>query len=106
MRDGFAIGLLAVGLAVVLSSCIGLAVLDDPLDRLHLVTPASTLGVGATCAAVVVHDGLNASGYAAILLAFAVGVANPLISHAQARAIVVRRRAAAQDPPRGRWGRP
>ena len=106
MRDGFAIGLLAVGVAVVLSSCIGMAALDDPLDRLHLVTPASTLGVGAVCAAVVVHEGLNASGYSAILLAFAAGVANPLISHAQARVIEVRRRAGAEEPPPGRRGTP
>jgi multicomponent Na+:H+ antiporter subunit G len=102
VRDGFAIALLVAGLAVVLASCVGMAVLDDPLDRLHLVTPASTLGVGALCAAVVVHEGLDASGLSAILLAFVVGTANPLISHAQARSIEVRRRAASGEPPPGR----
>jgi multicomponent Na+:H+ antiporter subunit G len=93
VRDGFAIALLAAGLAVILASCVGMAALTDPLDRLHLVTPASTLGVGAVCAAVVVHEGLDASGVSAILLAVAVATANPLISHATARSIEVRRRA-------------
>ena len=96
MRDGFAVALLTVGLAVVLASCVGMAVLSDPLDRLHLVTPASTLGVGAVCAAVVVHEGLDAAGVSAILLAAATGATNPLISHATARSIEVRRQAERQ----------
>jgi multicomponent Na+:H+ antiporter subunit G len=99
VRDDFAIALLAVGLLVVVLSCLGVAALRDPLDRLHLVTPASTLGVGAVCAAVVVHEGLDASGLSAILLAAAVGVANPLVSHATARSIDVRRQAERDDPP-------
>lgn len=93
MRDGIVIGLVAVGLAVVLASCLGMAALDDPLDRLHLVTPASTIGVGAVCAAVVVHEGLDASGTAAILLAAVSAATNPLVSHAIARSIEIRRRA-------------
>jgi multicomponent Na+:H+ antiporter subunit G len=93
VRDGFVIALLVIGLGVVLSSCLGMAVLRDPLDRLHLVTPASTLGVGAVCAAVVVHEGLDASGVSAILLAVAVATGNPLVSHATARSIEVRRQA-------------
>ncbi len=101
MRDGFAIALLVVGLVVVMASCVGMAALRDPLDRLHLVTPASTLGVGAVCAAVVVHEGLDAAGVSAILLAAAVGTANPLVSHAQARSIDVRRRADLDRPPTG-----
>ena len=93
MRDGVAVGLLAVGLLVIVLSCVGMAVLDDPLDRLHLVTPASTIGVAALCAAVVVHEGLDASGVSAILLAATAGGANPLITHATARSIAVRRQA-------------
>lgn len=97
MRDGFAIALLALGLMVVLASCVGMAALRDPLDRLHLVTPASTIGVGSLCAAVVVHEGLDPSGVSAILLAAAVGAANPLITHATARSIAVRRQAEEHD---------
>ena len=43
--------LLVAGLVIVVSSCAGMAVLDDPMDRLHLVTPASTLGSTGICAA-------------------------------------------------------
>lgn len=89
--------LLVVGLAVIIASCVGMAVLDDPLDRLHLVTPASTVGVVVTCAAIVVHDRLDASGMAAILTAVVVSVSSPFVSHATARSIVVRRRAAQRD---------
>ncbi len=103
MRDGFSIALLAIGLAVILASCLGMAALTDALDRLHLLTPASTIGAGALCAAVVVHEGLDASGVSAILLAAAVGTANPLISHATARSIAVRRQA---DPSRPEAGPP
>jgi multicomponent Na+:H+ antiporter subunit G len=93
VRDAVVIVLLAIGLAVILASCVGMAVLDDPMDRLHLVTPASTLGVTAACAAVVVYDGLNASGTSAILLAAVTVVTSPFISHACARSFEVRRRA-------------
>jgi multicomponent Na+:H+ antiporter subunit G len=93
VRDIVTIALLAVGLAVVLLSCVGIAVLDDPMDRLHLVTPASTLGVIAACAAVVVHEGLDASGTSAVLLAAVTVVTSPLVSHACARSFEVRRQA-------------
>ena len=36
--------LLVAGLVIVVGSCAGMAVLDDPLDRLHLTTPAAMLG--------------------------------------------------------------
>lgn len=101
MRYGFTIALLVLGLGVIMASCVGMAALRDPLDRLHLVTPTATLGVGAVCAAVVVHEGLDASGVSAILLAVAVGTANPLVSHAQARSIDIRRRAEEDPRPGG-----
>jgi len=104
VRDAVAVALLVVGLAVVLASCVGMAALADPLDRLHLVTPASTIGVAATCAAVVVHEGLDASGTSAILLAVIVVGSSPLVSHATARSIEVRRGAEGPHPgrPEGR----
>ena len=93
MRDVVAVVLLGAGLAVIVASCVGMAVLHDPMDRLHLVTPASTLGVTAACAAVVARDGLDASGTAAVLLAAVTVFTSPLVSHACARAIEVRRSA-------------
>jgi multicomponent Na+:H+ antiporter subunit G len=96
VRDAAAFVLLGLGLVVVVLSCVAMAALRDPLDRLHVVTPASTLGVGGVCAAVVVYSGLNASGTAAILLAVVVFGTNPLLSHACARSIEVRRRGDAE----------
>jgi multisubunit Na+/H+ antiporter MnhG subunit len=93
LRDLVASVLLAFGLAVIVASCVGMAVLDEPMDRLHLVTPASTLGVTAACAAVVARQGLDASGTAAVLLAAVTVVTSPLVSHACARSIEVRRQA-------------
>jgi multicomponent Na+:H+ antiporter subunit G len=93
LRDAVAVVLLSIGLLVIVLSCVGVAILDDPMDRLHLVTPASTVGVTAACAAVVVHEGLDASGTAAILLAAVTVLSSPLISHACARSFEVRRRA-------------
>jgi multicomponent Na+:H+ antiporter subunit G len=93
LRDVVAVVFLAFGLAVIVASCVGMAVLDDPMDRLHLVTPASTLGVTAACAAVVARNGFDPSGTAAVLLAAVTVLTSPLVSHACARSIEVRRRA-------------
>lgn len=100
MRDAVSFVLLGLGLAVVLLSCVALPVLRDPMDRIHAVTPASTLGVTGVCAAVVVRNGLDPSGTAAILLAVVVAGTSPLLSHACARSIEVRRRAERDRPER------
>ncbi|MGH9171645.1 MAG: monovalent cation/H(+) antiporter subunit G [Acidimicrobiales bacterium] len=89
--------LVVVGLGVIVASCVGVALLDDPLDRLHLVTPVSTIGVAAVCAAIVVHEGLDASGTAALLTAVVISVSSPFVSHATARSIVIRRQADKRD---------
>ena len=90
--------LLVAGLVIVVGSCAGMAVLDDPLDRLHLTTPAAMLGSTGICASVVVRDGLSASGLAAIGVAVILIGANPLAGHAVARAIAVRRGATWSEP--------
>jgi multisubunit Na+/H+ antiporter MnhG subunit len=89
--------LLVAGLVIVVGSCAGMAVLDDPLDRLHLTTPASMLGSTGICASVVVREGLSASGLAAIGVAVILITANPLAGHAVARAIAIRRGATWSD---------
>jgi len=83
---------------VVLGSCAGMAVLDDPLDRLHLTTPAAMLGSTGICASIVVREGLSASGLAAIGVAVILIGVNPLAGHAVARAIAIRRGATWSDP--------
>jgi multisubunit Na+/H+ antiporter MnhG subunit len=83
--------LLVAGLVVVVGSCVGIAVLDDPLDRMHLTAPASMLGSTGICASVVVRVGLSASGLAAIGVAVILIAVNPLAGHAVARAVAIRR---------------
>jgi multisubunit Na+/H+ antiporter MnhG subunit len=90
--------LLVAGLAVVVGSCAGMAVFDDPLDRLHLTTPAAMLGSTGICASVVVRVGFSASGLAAIGVAVILITANPLVGHAVARAIAIRRGATWTGP--------
>jgi multisubunit Na+/H+ antiporter MnhG subunit len=83
--------LLVAGLVVVVGSCVGMAVFDDALDRMHLTTPAAMLGSTGICASVVVRVGLSASGLAAIGVAVILIAANPLAGHAVGRAIAIRR---------------
>jgi multicomponent Na+:H+ antiporter subunit G len=90
--------LLVAGLVVVVGSCVGMAVLDDPLDRMHLTAPAAMLGSTGICASVVVREGLSASGLAAIGVAVILIGVNPLAGHAVARAIAIRRGTTWSDP--------
>lgn len=86
--------LLALGVLVVAGSCLGVALLDDPLHRLHLVSPAALLGVPLVAAAVVVADGFDAAGFAAIAIAGVAVATSPFLAQALARSIEIRRRAA------------
>jgi multisubunit Na+/H+ antiporter MnhG subunit len=90
--------LLVAGLVIVVCSCAGMAVFDDPLDRLHLVTPAAMLGSTGICASIVVRYGLTSSGLAALGVAAILVAANPLTGHAVGRAIAIRRGAVWSDP--------
>lgn len=85
--------LLVAGLAIVVASCVGMALMEDPMDRLHLVTPATMLGSTAVCASVLVKAGLSSSGLAALVVMVVIAGTSPFTSHAMARSIVVRRRA-------------
>jgi multicomponent Na+:H+ antiporter subunit G len=89
--------LLVAGLIIVVCSCAGMAVFDDPLDRLHLASPAAMLGSTGICASIVVRYGVSSSGLAAIGVAAILIVANPLAGHAVARAIAIRRGALWSD---------
>jgi len=90
--------LLVAGLVIVVGSCAGMAVFDDPLDRLHLVTPAAMVGSTGICASIVVRYGLSSSGLAALGVAAILVAANPLTGHAVGRAIAIRRGAVWSDP--------
>ncbi len=82
---------LVAGLVIVLASCAGMALIDDPMDKLHLVTPAAMLGAVGICAAVVVRLGWSSAGLAAMLVGVIIAGTSPFTSHAIARSILVRR---------------
>jgi multicomponent Na+:H+ antiporter subunit G len=83
--------LLAAGVAVELSCCLGLVVMRDTFDRLHYLGPAATLGPVLIAAAVLVR---HSSAQACIKIVLIVGfvlLIGPILTHATARAARIRR---------------
>ena len=77
--------LLALAAAIVVASCIGVAVMPGVYSRLHFTGPAATLAPAAVAAAVVVRHGIDSSSVAALLVALTLLVTNPILVHATAR---------------------
>jgi monovalent cation/proton antiporter MnhG/PhaG subunit len=82
--------LLVVGVGVTLASCIGVLVMRDAYDRLHYTAPATTIAPLAIAAAIVLEERLSAAGIKALLVALALLVTNPVLTHATARAARIR----------------
>jgi multicomponent Na+:H+ antiporter subunit G len=87
--------LLAVAVAAVLLSCLGVLVMRDGLDRLHFTAPAATIAPVLIAAAVLVEEPLSSAGVKAVLVALLIVVTTPVLSHATARAVRIREH--------GRW---
>ena len=82
--------LLVVGVGVTLASCVGVLVMRNAYDRLHFTAPATTIAPLAIAAAIVVEESLSAAGIKALLVALALLVTNPVLTHATARAARIR----------------
>jgi monovalent cation/proton antiporter MnhG/PhaG subunit len=82
--------LLIVGVGVELACCLGVLVMRDAYDKLHYTAPATTVGSLAIALAVVVEESLSQAGIKALLVFGALLVANPVLTHATARAARVR----------------
>jgi monovalent cation/proton antiporter MnhG/PhaG subunit len=82
--------LLVVGVGVTLFSCVGVLAMRDAYDRLHYTAPATTVAPVAIAAAVVLEERLSAAGIKAVLVALALLVTNPILTHATARAARIR----------------
>jgi multisubunit Na+/H+ antiporter MnhG subunit len=82
--------LLVAGVGVEVVCVLGLVLLRDALDRLHC---AGAVGLGAAlvCAAVVVRDSFSLIGNKAALIGVILLFANPVLVHATARMIRIRR---------------
>jgi multisubunit Na+/H+ antiporter MnhG subunit len=82
--------LLALAVATVAASAIGLLVVRDAYARVHYVTPAAVVAPVLVALAVFVTEGLDANtGETVVALVFMV-IAAPFLSHATMRAIRVR----------------
>ena len=88
--DVLAYGLLGIGVASVLLSCVGVLVMPNVFDKLHFTSPATTIGPLAIALAVVVEEGWSASSLKAMLVCVVLGITNPVVTHATARAARIR----------------
>jgi multicomponent Na+:H+ antiporter subunit G len=82
--------LLVVGVGVTLASCVGVLLMRDVYDKLHFTAPATTIAPLAIAAAIVLEERLSAAGFKAVLVALALLVTNPVLTHATARAARIR----------------
>jgi monovalent cation/proton antiporter MnhG/PhaG subunit len=94
-RELLVMTLLVIGALGFIFSSLGLLFTHDVFDRIQFLAPASLVGALAIALAVLVHEGFNQAGVKAVLIAFLFLWANPILSHATARAARVRLK--------GRW---
>ncbi len=94
--------LLVVGVFVELACCLGVLLMDDAYDKLHYLGPAAIAGPLAIAGAVFVRHGFSEAGIKAFLTAALLILASPVLSHATARALYIRRRDHIEPRPRVR----
>ena len=83
--------LLGFAALVLLLSVVGLFAMRDPVDKLHYVTPATTLAPIAIALAIAIEDGLTSqAGLKSLCVALAIVATSPIVSYATLRAIQTR----------------
>ena len=83
--------LLGLGVASVLISSLGLLASKGPFEQLHFTAPSATIAPVAIAAAVLVEEPLSSMGIKSVLTAAILIVTSPVLVHATARAIRIRR---------------
>ncbi len=78
--------LLFSGVGIELLCCIGVLAMDNMYDKLHFTAPATALGPVFIAAAIIVEESLSQAGVKALLIAGAMLISNPILSHVTARA--------------------
>lgn len=91
IRHVVAAVLLTGGVGIALICCIGVLVLDDAFDRLHFITSANTLSSAFIALAVAVGTPFSNATLKTILLLVLMIISGPILSHATARAVRIRR---------------
>ena len=89
--------LLVIGVLGFVLCAWGLLLSRDFYDQLHFLAPASLIGAVAIPLAILVQEGFSQAGTKALLIAILLFWANPVLSHASARAGRIRRKG--QWPP-------
>jgi multicomponent Na+:H+ antiporter subunit G len=79
--------LLGFAVAIVWLSALGTLMMRDPFERLHYMTPVSTLGAMAVAAAIALDGSFSQAGSKALLAALVLSITNPVLSQATARAV-------------------
>jgi monovalent cation/proton antiporter MnhG/PhaG subunit len=82
--------LLTVGVGVELACCLGVLLMRGVYDKLHFTGPATTIGSLAIALAVIVEESFSQAGLKALLIFLVLLIANPVLTHATARAARVR----------------
>ena len=83
--------LLVLGVGTELACCVGVLIMRGVYDKLHYTAPATTLGAFAVAGAVLLRSSLLQFGIKAALVALALLITNPVLTHATARAARIRR---------------
>jgi len=83
--------LLSLGVGAVLLSCLGLLAAAGPFEQLHFTGPAASVAPVAIAAAVLVEEPLSSMGVKSVITALILLATSPVLVHATARAIRVRR---------------
>jgi monovalent cation/proton antiporter MnhG/PhaG subunit len=82
--------LLAIGVGIQLLCCVGVIAMPHLRDRLHFLTPATSLGPAFVVAAILIQETFDHQGIFAILVAGILLVFGPVLTHATARAARIR----------------
>ena len=98
-RHVCALVLLAAGTGVLLLSAVGLVVLPGPFQRLHALTPASTVGAPLVVLATAVETGPGRAALKLLVIAVIVAFGGAVTAMAIGRATALDERLLGEDSP-------
>jgi multicomponent Na+:H+ antiporter subunit G len=91
IRHIIVIAFLLVGVLLFALTGAGLLLARDVNDQIHYLAPGTLIGSVAIAFAVLLHEGFSQAGVKAILIMILLIVSNPVLSHATARAVRIRK---------------
>ena len=86
------VALITLGVGIELACCVGVLVMEDAYDKLHYLGPAAIVAPALLAAGVVIRESFSQAGIKALLVAALLAVSSPVLTHATARALYIRRR--------------